>query len=233
MQHLYPMTEKHRFFDRWQAGEQLAVLLAQKLLDSPQFDSPLVLALPRGGVPVGYEIARKLQAPLSVFLVRKLGAPGQPELGVGAIAQGNLKVLNPDLIRMLGITPAQLQQVEDRERQVIEDRLVQYHLKNEPLDVKGRTVILVDDGIATGITAAAAVTALKQLHPAHIILAAPVGSREALAMLSPMVDEVVCPLVPDEFIAVGLWYQHFEQTTDQDVMEILAKSHQPSGRTHP
>lgn len=221
MQSLQYIGHDTRFYDRYDAGQKLAQPLARYA-----HEHPLILALPRGGVPVGYEIAHALKAPLGVFLVRKLGAPGHAELGIGAVAQGGLKVLNQEIIHYLGVSPEYLSMIEQKELREIESRLARYHLENKPPDITGKTVILVDDGLATGVTAKAALEALKQLRPKKLILAVPVGSMEGLSLLKPLVDEVVCLQIPADFMAVGLWYQHFDQTEDQEVLTLLEKNRQ-------
>jgi erythromycin esterase-like protein/predicted phosphoribosyltransferase len=182
----------------------------------------IVLGLPRGGVPVAHEVAVRLKAPLDVCLVRKLGVPGHPEFAMGAIAAGGIEVLSNDVIRELRIPPALVQQVAVRERLELERRDVLYRAGRRPAAVRDRTVILVDDGLATGSTMQAAVLALKQQAAARIVVAVPVGSRQACEQLRRVVNEVVCVSTPDPFDAVGLWYEEFSQTTDEEVTRLLA-----------
>jgi putative phosphoribosyl transferase len=208
------------FLDRSDAGR----LLAEKLSAQAGAHDAIVLSLPRGGVPVAFEVARALRAPLDVFLVRKLGVPGQEELGMGAIATGGLRVLNEKIVRRLGITEEAIEAVTARERQELERRERAYRGDRAPLYVRGRAVILVDDGLATGSTMRAAVAALKQQQPARIIIGVPAASPEACEELGAEVDEIVCLITPDDFQAVGLWYEDFSQTTDEEVRDLLARA---------
>jgi erythromycin esterase-like protein/predicted phosphoribosyltransferase len=207
-----------RFHNRTDAGRQLAARLTAFAGRS----DVIVLGLPRGGVPVAHEVAVRLKAPLDVCLVRKLGVPGHPEFAMGAIAAGGIEVLSTDVIRELRIPPAVVQQVAVRERLELERRDVLYRAGRHPAVVRDRTVILVDDGLATGSTMQAAVLALKQQAAARIVVAVPVGSRQACEQLRRVVNEVVCVSTPDPFDAVGLWYEEFSQTTDEEVTRLLA-----------
>ena len=207
-----------RFRDRTDAGRQLASHLSKY---SGRSDV-IVLGLPRGGIPVASEVANRLKAPLDVFLVRKLGVPGHPELAMGAIAAGGIEVLSRDLIRDLGIPHALIEQVAVRERLELERRDTLYRGARSPAVVRDRTVILVDDGLATGSTMQAAILALRQQAPARIVVAAPVGARETCERLARIADEVVCASMPEPFSAVGLWYEEFTQTTDDEVKRLLA-----------
>ena len=219
-----------RFHDRTDAGRQLAA----RLTAFADRSDLIVLGLPRGGVPVAHEVAMRLKAPLDVCLVRKLGVPGDPEFAMGAIASGGIEILSTDVIRDLGIPPALVQQVAVRERLELERRDVLYRAGRRPPVVRDRTVILVDDGLATGSTMQAAVLALKQQAPARIVVAAPVGSRQACEQLRRVVDAVECVATPDPFGAVGLWYEEFSQTTDEEVTRLLAAtSVDPQGRSRP
>jgi len=208
------------FHDRFEAGQHLARKLA-KYANRPDL---LVLALPRGGVPVGFEVARALQGPLDIFLVRKLGVPGQEELALGAIASGGVRVLNEDILGAVEIPDEMLSTIEAKERQELQRRERDYRGDHPPPDIRGRTVILVDDGLATGSTMRAAVAALRQQHPTRIIAAVPVGSPETCAELQVVADEAVCANMPEPFLAVGLWYDDFSQTTDEEVRELLRRS---------
>ncbi len=206
-----------RFPNRTDAGRQLA----DRLLEYANRSDVIVLALPRGGVPVAHEVAARLKAPLDVFLVRKLGVPGHPELAMGAIAAGGIAVLSESLIHQLGIPRALVDQVASRERLELERRDVAYRDGRRPVMVKDRTVILVDDGLATGSTMQAAILALRQQAPARIVVAAPVGARETCERLGRVADRVVCVSTPEPFDAVGLWYEDFSQITDDEVRQLL------------
>ena len=206
-----------RFLNREDAGRQLAAHLAHYAGRS----DVIVLGLPRGGVPVAGEVAQRLQAPLDVFLVRKLDVPGHSELAMGAIAEGGVEVLSDDLIREFGIPQRVVQQVAVRERMELDRRDAQYRSGRTLPSVRGHIVILVDDGLATGSTMQAAVTALRRLEPARVVVAAPVGARDTCARMKLFADEVVCVEMPEPFQAVGLWYEQFAQTTDEEVKRSL------------
>ncbi len=205
------------FKDRVDAGRQLA----ERLLKYRGRDV-VVLALPRGGVPVAAEVARALDAPFDVFLVRKLGVPGHSELAMGAIAEGGFEVLSEQLIHDLGIPHAAVEQVAVRERIELDRRDTLYRDGRRRPDIRGRVVIVIDDGLATGASMQAAVLALRSLEPARIVVAAPVGAMETCERLRHEADEVVCLATPEPFQAVGLWYQRFDQTTDDEVRVLLA-----------
>ena len=209
--------------NRFEAGRQLG---GDLLLFASRPDV-IVLALPRGGVPVGYEVARALHAPLDVFLVRKLGVPGHEELAMGAIASGDIVVLNGDVIELLHIPQSEIDAVIARERQEMARRDREYRDGRPPSQVRDMVPILVDDGLATGSTMLAAVRALRQEQPAQIVVAVPVASREAVELLRGEGAEVVCPATPEPFYGVGWWYQDFAQTTDAEVRELLARANQP------
>jgi predicted phosphoribosyltransferase len=181
----------------------------------------VVLALPRGGVPVASEVARTLNAPLDVFVVRKLGAPGQEELAMGAIASGGLRVVNWEVVRGLGISDGQIEEASEREIQELRRRELQYRGARDPINVRGRTVILVDDGLATGSTMRAAVAALRQQAPQRVVVAVPVGALATCESLARDADKVVCLDTPVEFYAVGQWYESFPQTSDEEVSQLL------------
>ena len=210
-------AERLRFRDRRHAGAVLASQV-QHLAGSPS----VVLALPRGGVPVGYEVARALGIPLDVFVVRKLGLPGHPELAMGAIASGGVRVMNEDVVALYRPSAAAIEAVTRAELIEIERRERAYRARQQPLPIEGRTVILVDDGLATGSTMRAAVLAIRRLRPARVIVAVPVGARDTCEALREVADEVVCALTPDPFSAVGLWYVDFSQTTDEEVRHLLS-----------
>lgn len=206
-----------RFQNRAEAGRQLA----SHLTEYADRSDVVVLGLPRGGVPVAREVATRLKAPLDVFLVRKLGVPGHPELAMGAIAAGGIQVLNESLIGDLRIPRALVQQVGVRERLELDRRDVQYRGGRAPIAVRGRTVILVDDGLATGSSMEAAILALRQAAPERIVVAVPVGARDTCERLRRLADRVVCVEMPDPFTAVGVWYEDFSQTTDEQVKAAL------------
>jgi predicted phosphoribosyltransferase len=215
-----------RFLDRFEAGR----LLAERLRHYAGRDDVVVLALPRGGVPVAHEIARALDAPLDVFIVRKLGAPGHEELAFGAIATGGVRVLNADVVRDLGISPAWIEAVTEQQQRELERRERVYRDDRPPPDVTGKTAILVDDGLATGSTMWAAVRALRRLGPARIVVAVPVADPDVCAGLRTEAEEVVCLDTPRPLRAVGAWYEDFSQTTDEEVRELLAREAQEVGR---
>jgi predicted phosphoribosyltransferase len=208
------------FRNRREAGRVLAAALSHH---AGRFDV-VVLALPRGGVPVGYEVARALGAPLDVFLVRKLGLPGREELAMGAIATGGVRVLNDEVVRLLDIPEDVIEEVAQREQRELERRESAYRDGRPPLDVRGRIAILVDDGLATGSTMRAAVAALRRLKPARVVVAVPVGAAETCAEFRSEADEVVCAQTPEPFHAVGLWYSDFSQTSDEEVCELLRRA---------
>jgi predicted phosphoribosyltransferase len=184
----------------------------------------LVLALPRGGVPVAFEVARALRAPLDLFLVRKLGVPGQEELAMGAIATGGVRVLNDEVVRVLGIPEEAIEDVTREELMELQRRERAYRGDKPSPDVRDRTVILVDDGLATGSTMRAAVAALRQQNAGRLVVAVPVGAPSTCEELAPEVDDIVCAITPEPFQAVGLWYQDFSQTSDEEVGKLLAEA---------
>ena len=216
-----PELARQRFRDRTDAGRRLAAELSS---DYAARDDVRVLALPRGGVPVGYEVARALGAPLDVFLVRKIGVPGHEELAMGAIASGGVRVLTPRVVEELRIPGEVIDQVAEREARELERRERAYREGRPPPDVRGRDVILVDDGLATGATMRAAARALRHLQPRRVVVAVPVAAAETCRELLAEVDEVVCTLTPEPFYAVGLWYEDFSQTTDDEVRDLLARA---------
>ncbi|HET7221455.1 MAG TPA: phosphoribosyltransferase [Vicinamibacterales bacterium] len=206
------------FADRREAGG----VLAKELDNLAGRADVIVLALPRGGVPVGYEVSTALHAPLDVFVVRKLGLPEYPELAMGAIATGGVRILNQDVIAWYRPSPHAIEAITTAERAELERRERDYRGQRPPIAVEGKIGILVDDGLATGSTMRAAVQALRRLNPARIVVAAPVGARETCESLRSVADEVVCPFTPEPFSAVGLWYRDFAQTTDEEVRQLLA-----------
>jgi putative phosphoribosyl transferase len=206
--------------NRLDAGKDLAAQLAKYA----NRDDVLVLALPRGGVPVGFEVARALHAPLDIFLVRKLGVPGHEELAMGAISTGGVRVLNEDTIDYLRIPTRVIDAVAANELRELSRREHAYRgLRPEP-DVRGKTVILVDDGLATGSTMRAGAAALRQQNPARIVVAVPVSSLQTCDQYRMGVDEIICAKTPEPFYGVGMWYEDFSQTTDEEVRELLAKA---------
>ncbi len=215
-----------RFLDRMAAGRELAQRLAPRFA-SAAGGTVVVLALPRGGVPVAAEIARELGAPLDVFLVRKLGVPGQEELAFGALAEGGIRVLNDALVRDIGLSTGTIERVAAREREELERRERRYRAGRQPSALEGRVVLLVDDGLATGATMEAAVRAVRQAHPAQIVVAAPVGAPDTCRRLRGVADDVVCLATPEWFGAVGAWYDDFTQTTDDEVCRLLEERRQP------
>ena len=212
------------FEDRRDAGRKLAERLVRY-----RDGQTVVFALPRGGVPVGYEISRALGAPLDVFVSRKLGAPGQPEFGIGAVAPGGVRVLNEYAVGQLGIPEDYLESVTAREIVEVERRLRYFRGGRPEPDVEGRTAILVDDGLATGVTARAAVEALRRRGPARIVLAAPVCAAQTPELFESEVDELVCLESPPDLGAIGFWYRNFEQTPDGEVVELLERSRRERG----
>jgi predicted phosphoribosyltransferase len=213
------------FANRREAGRMLASLL----MKYANRDDVLVLALPRGGVPVGFEVARALKAPLDVFIVRKLGVPGHDELAMGAIATGGVRVLNDDVVIPFELEPEVIDAVAAREEKELVRRERLYRGARPAPDVQGRTVILVDDGLATGSTMRAAVAALRKQGPARIVVAVPVAAPETCEEFKTEVDEAVCAATPLMFNGVGRWYEDFSQTTDEEVHELLAQARSCAG----
>ncbi len=209
-----------RFRDRTEGGRRLAEALAS-YAGRPNL---LVLALPRGGVPVGYEVAKALRAPLDVMLVRKLGVPGHEELAMGAIASGGVRIISDDIVGSLAIPDRVIAAVAAAEEEELERRERAYREGRPPRPVGGRTIILVDDGLATGSTMRAAAAALRAQEPERLIVAVPVAPPEVCEAIRAEVDEVVCALFPEPFLAVGAWYEDFSQTTDDEVRELLRRA---------
>lgn len=209
-----------RFTDRTDAGQQLAAALMRY----GGRDDVSVLGLPRGGVPVAFEIANALDAPLDVFLVRKLGLPGHEEFGIGAIASGGIRVVDESVLRTYGVTPETLDRITAREQAELERRERLYRDERPPPPIQDRVVILVDDGLATGSTMRAAIAALRVEAPREIVVAVPVGATETCAAISALADDVVCLATPEPFNAVGLWYDNFDQTEDSQVHELLERA---------
>jgi predicted phosphoribosyltransferase len=210
-----------RFRDRRDAGQWLAADLHAYAGRT----DVIVLALPRGGVPVAYEVAATLGAPLDVFVVRKLGLPGHEELAMGALASGGVRVLDEELIRLARVTPAEVSRVTTAEQAELERRERRYRGDRPFPDLRGKTAVLVDDGLATGSSMRAAVTALRVEAPTRIVVAVPVAAAETRDALRTLADDVICAVTPEPFHAVGLWYDDFSQTTDDEVRELLERSH--------
>jgi predicted phosphoribosyltransferase len=213
-----------KFTDRAEAGQALAHILN---FYTNKRDA-VVLALPRGGVPVGYEIARQLNLPLDVWLVRKLGVPGHEEVAMGAIGYGGVRYLNSDLISKLGITSEQIEEVTKKEDIELKRRSRLYRGDRPLPELKGKTVILVDDGLATGATMLAAIKSLSQAETAHVVIAIPVGAKSTCLELEQLVDDFACIMTPDPFYGVGRWYVNFEPTSDEDVQALLKSASQPA-----
>ncbi len=220
-----------RYRDRHEAGRRLAGHLEAY---AHRHDA-IVLGLARGGVPVAYEVAQALELPLDVFLVRKLGVPGHEELAMGAIASGGVRVLNEDVVRATGIDQAQIEESTEREARELERRERLYRGDRPPVPVSGRTVILVDDGLATGATMRAAALAVRGRDPSRIVVAVPVAAKRTCDEFREEVDETICLLTPDAFVAVGLWYDDFAPTSDDEVRELLeaGRAKRESGRADP
>ena len=208
------------FRDRKEAGQRLAADLSE-YANRPDV---LVLALPRGGVPVAYEVARALNVPMDIFLVRKLGVPGREELAMGAIATGGMRVLNEDVVNYLRVPDEVIDAVAAKELRELERRERAYRGDRPPTDVRGKTVILIDDGLATGSTMRAAAAALRQQQPARIVVAVPVSAPQTCDEYSMGVDEIVCAVMPEPFQSVGQWYLDFSQTTDEEVSDLLKQA---------
>jgi putative phosphoribosyl transferase len=214
------MGEYSKFLNREEAGK----FLARKLMEYKNDDSVIILALPRGGVPVGYVIAYALHKPLDIYLVKKIGVPGQEELAMGAVSTSGEVSIDSGIVERLHISDADLNELIDFKKAEIKDREQLLRGSKPPLDLSNRTVILVDDGLATGATMLTAIRSIKKLQPAKIIAAIPVASRDAIEMVQGEVDEAICLLIPDFFYSVSVWYSDFRQTTDGEVINLLNRS---------
>ncbi|KKR81350.1 MAG: Phosphoribosyltransferase [Candidatus Daviesbacteria bacterium GW2011_GWA1_41_61] len=207
------------FENRQEAGKKLAGELFKY-----RSENPYVLAMPRGGVPIGFEVAEVLHAPLSVIVVRKIGLSGNREFGIGAIAEGGVKVLDQTTIEVLAIDEEEIKDTLQLEEEELKRRVKTYRGKKPLPDLTGRTAVLVDDGMATGITAKAAIESVKKLNPQKIVLAIPVCALDTVEGFKKMADEVICLAAPAEFMAVGLWYKNFAQISDEEVVDLLKKA---------
>ena len=214
------MDDYEAFIDRRHAGR----VLASRLTKYAGRDDVIVLALPRGGVPVAYEVASALGAPMDVFLVRKLGTPGHRELAMGAIASGGVRVVNDDVVQWYGISESAIDRIAREEQEELERRERAYRDDRPAPDLTGKIVIVIDDGLATGSTMRADAQAVRARRPARAVIAVPVGAPQTCAELSVVADEVICATMPEPFSAVGQWYLNFEQTSDDEVRDLLRKS---------
>src|SRR5262245_2929057 len=214
------MDDSQTFIDRRDAGR----VLASRLTKYAGRDDVIVLALPRGGVPVAYEVASALGAAMDVFLVRKLGTPGHRELAMGAIASGGVRVLNEDVVHWYGISASAIERIAREEQEELERRERAYRDDRPPSEFTNKTVILIDDGLATGSTMRAAAQAVRARRPARVVIAVPVGAPQTCAELAAVADEVICVRMPEPFSAVGQWYLNFNQTDDDEVRDLLQKS---------
>jgi putative phosphoribosyl transferase len=217
---MWAVAHNEPFADRRQAG----ATLAQQLKAHEGRQDVIVLALPRGGVPVAFEVARALGAPLDIFVVRKLGLPGHRELAMGAIASGGVRILNADVVRWYGIPTAVIDEVARQEQVELERREREYREGGRPADLSGKVVILIDDGLATGSTMKAAVEAVRKHGPSRVVVAVPVGAPETCRELAEVADEVVCARTPARFSAVGQWYLDFSETSDDEVRSLLRQA---------
>jgi putative phosphoribosyl transferase len=214
------MDDYQAFIDRRDAGR----VLASRLSKYAGRDDVVVLALPRGGVPVAYEVASALGVPMDVFLVRKLGTPGHRELAMGAIASGGVRVLNEDVVQWYGVSGSAIERIAREEQEELERRERAYRGSRSVPDLTARIVVLIDDGLATGSTMRAAAQAMRARRPARVVIAVPVGAPQTCAELAAVADEVICARMPEPFSAVGQWYLNFDQTDDDEVRELLQKS---------
>jgi putative phosphoribosyl transferase len=221
---VWTVADEQPFADRRQAGAALAAQL-KEYQGKPDV---VVVALPRGGVPVAFEVARALGAPLDIFVVRKLGLPGHRELAMGAIASGGVRILNEDVVQGFEIPPRAIDEVAHEEQRELERREREYRGDHPAVGLGGKTVILIDDGLATGSTMRAAVEAVRAHHPARVVVAVPVGARETCQEFADVADAVVCARTPRAFWAVGRWYRDFSETTDEEVKALLRQARRPA-----
>jgi len=228
---LHHRSQHHIFVDRTQAGK----LLAPRLESYASRSDVLVLALPRGGVPVAFEVSRALKAPLDVFVIRKLGMPGQEELAMGAIASGGVRVLNYDVVQTFGISSQMIEAVASREAEELVRRERLYRGNKPAPEISGRIVILVDDGLATGSSMRAAIAALRKQNPAKIVVGVPVAAPSTCNEFRSEVDEIICAVTPEPFHGVGIWYEDFSQTPDQEIHDLLERAacEHNSNASHP
>jgi putative phosphoribosyl transferase len=218
---MFPRADKNTrlFIDRHHAGLELAKRLAKYAAENP-----VILALPRGGVVIGYEIAKAFHSPLDVIIARKIGLPHNKEFGIGAIGEEGVRILDNRVIDIIGLPMDTVENIINEEMNELKRRIHLYR-KNRPLpDLKNKTVILVDDGLATGVTAKAAIQAIKKLHPKKIIFASPICSYESAQDLRSFVNDIVCLATPLDLMAIGLWYQNFDQVTDEEVIDLLERA---------
>jgi putative phosphoribosyl transferase len=225
------MTSRIERVQPYDNRQQAGVVLARRLEHFKGRSDVVVLALPRGGVPVAHEVARALGAPLDVFLVRKLGVPGRRELAMGAIASGGVRFVNDDVVRAYRIPEAVIDAVAHEEEVELERRERTYRDGRPPVELRGRTILLIDDGLATGASMNAAVTAVRAHAPARVVVAVPVGSPDTCREFADVADEIVCARAPEYFAAVGQWYRDFSETSDEEVRELLRLYHQRAART--
>lgn len=209
-----------RFKNREDAGRKLA----NKLLKYTHRNDVIILALPRGGVPVAYEVAKKLKVPMDVFLVRKLGVPGQEELAMGAIASGGVEVLNKDIVQSIGISRNTIDKVAEKEHKELERREKYYRGDRPKPEIKGKHVMLIDDGLATGASMRSAVRAVRSWNPAEVIVAVPTSAPDTCELFEYEADKIICLSTPEPFYGVGAWYEDFSQTTDEEVSDLLEKA---------
>ena len=214
------MNTRPYFRDRHDAGRQLTDKIRAESVPS----NPIVLALPRGGVPVAFEVAQALHAPLDIFLVRKLGMPGHEELAIGAIASGGVRVLNREIMQASDLPREVVDAITEREQRELERREQAYRGDRPPPDLRGAAVFLIDDGLATGATMRAAVVALKQQEPARIVVAVPIAAPETCIEFRDIVDEIICAVTPEPFVSIGMWYEEFPQMTDDEVRDYLERA---------
>ena len=228
---LHHRSQHHIFVDRTEAGK----LLAARLESYASRSDVLVLALPRGGVPVAFEVSRALKAPLDVFVIRKLGMPGQEELAMGAIAGGGVKVLNYDVVQTFGISSQMIEAVASREAEELVRRERLYRGNKPAPEISGRIVVLVDDGLATGSSMRAAIAALRKQNPAKIVVGVPVAAPSTCNEFRAEVDEIICAVTPEPFHGVGIWYEDFSQTPDQEIHDLLERAacEHNSNASHP